>query len=53
MNFYEQQPLTQDSYYRNQHWHPQHPLKQQTIAIISPAVSHGLREATHLGYQHA
>ncbi|WP_242271280.1 hypothetical protein [Bacillus cereus group sp. BfR-BA-01310] len=53
MSFYEQQPFTQDDYYRDQHWHPQNPLKHQTIAIIGPAVSHGLREAAHLGYQHA
>ncbi|WP_235822203.1 hypothetical protein [Gottfriedia luciferensis] len=26
---------------------------QQVLSIINPAVSHGLREAQHLGYQHA
>ena len=26
---------------------------QQALNILSPAINHGLREAQHLGYQHA
>lgn len=61
MNMYDPQPLAQDDYYRNlqqsgypqsQYWHHPH-LQQQTLLIINPAVAHGLREAAHLGFQHA
>jgi len=31
----------------------QQQIHQQTMTAISPAVRHGLREAYHLGYQHA
>lgn len=46
-----------DSYYRdpqqNVHSMPSSHLGQQTLNVISPAINHGLREAQHLGYQHA
>jgi len=50
MNFYNQPPYTYDDYYRN----PQQAISpQQTLTLLNPAISHGLREAQHLGYQHA
>jgi hypothetical protein len=54
MNY--QQPYFYTDYSRNHH-HTSYPssynLQQQTLTVIGPAVSHGLREAQHLGYQHA
>ncbi|WP_249435801.1 hypothetical protein [Paenibacillus sp. Marseille-Q4541] len=50
MNFnnqHLQQEDHQQAYYRDTDLH------QQTLAIISPAVRHGLREAHYLGFQHA
>ncbi|RDW20138.1 hypothetical protein CWR48_05370 [Oceanobacillus arenosus] len=40
------------------HQQPSYPqthttLQQHTLAAINPAVQHGLREAQHLGFQHA
>ncbi|WP_096190552.1 hypothetical protein [Evansella halocellulosilytica] len=36
------------------HHHPHHHHEaQETLSIIEPAVSHGLREAQHLGFEHA
>jgi hypothetical protein len=59
MNITNQQFSSPMGYYRNlQQEDPnsnyrEANLQQQTLAIISPAVRHGLREAQHLGYQHA
>ncbi|GIN73791.1 hypothetical protein J14TS2_42660 [Bacillus sp. J14TS2] len=50
MYFNNQQAFDQNGYYRN-HQHAN--LQQSTLATISPVVSHGLREAQHLGYEHA
>ncbi|MBE7106924.1 hypothetical protein FT637_29290 [Bacillus cereus] len=56
MNNNNQQPYNHNNYYRDS---PQtldtqsHILQQQTLTVISSAVRHGLREAQHLGYQHA
>ncbi|MEH6945412.1 hypothetical protein [Bacillus sp. JJ722] len=35
------------------HLTPHSNLGQQTLNIIHPAISHGLKEAQHLGFQHA
>ena len=55
MNINFQQPFYQDDYSRTQQQalYPQSNLQQQTLSAISPAVRHGLREAQHLGYEHA
>jgi hypothetical protein len=56
MDINNQQSYTPIDYYREpqQSLYPQsHNLQQQTLTIITPAVSHGLREAQHLGYRHA
>ncbi|WP_264988684.1 hypothetical protein [Lysinibacillus piscis] len=41
------QQANPNAYYQDRH------LQSQTLSAISPAVSHGLREAHYLGYQHA
>lgn len=50
------QPSNHYEYYQNPRQMDPQPhtgLQHQTLAAISPAVSHGLREAQHLGYEHA
>ncbi|KQL38948.1 hypothetical protein AN960_11655 [Bacillus sp. FJAT-25509] len=50
MNFYNYVPYNHNDYFRN----PQQAVNpQQILTLINPAVSHGLKEAQHLGYQHA
>ncbi|MEH7402901.1 MULTISPECIES: hypothetical protein [Bacillaceae] len=50
MNFYNYVPYNHNDYYRN----PQQTVNpQQILTLINPAVSHGLKEAQQLGYQHA
>jgi ABC-type phosphate transport system permease subunit len=48
---------TNNGYYQNPlpraYSMPYSNLGQQTLNVISPAISHGLREAQHLGFQHA
>ncbi|AXI08115.1 hypothetical protein CV093_03755 [Oceanobacillus sp. 143] len=55
MNNQEQSNYNGDYRFHQQPSYPQLPtnLQQQTLTIINPAVSHGLREAQHLGFQHA
>ncbi|WP_042347400.1 hypothetical protein [Bacillus massiliigorillae] len=47
----------QYEYYRSPqpsaHPMPHSSLEQQTLNIIHPAITHGLNEAQHLGFQHA
>lgn len=51
--------MNNQQHFRNLHQEEQYMyyrdanLQHQTLTIISPAVIHGIREAQHLGYQHA
>jgi hypothetical protein len=50
MNFYNYLPYNHNDYYRN----PQQAVNpQQILTVLNPVVSHGLKEAQQLGYQHA
>lgn len=56
MDIRNQQPCFYNDYNRNpqQALYPSsNSIEQHTLSIITPIVNHGLREAEHLGYQHA